>query len=286
MKIVYRRSAARSALAVVAMICATVQPIAPALFAGTQTPPATTPAKPATPAAQPATQTTKPPAKPAAATPAAAKPKTTTPAEPPPNDGGWPRPYTTPGGGAFIVYQPQVASWTDQKQMVAYSAVAYRRTSAQTQKPELGTIRIESETKVAVADRLVDFSSLRITEANFPSLAREEIASIVKEITDGFPVPERVIGLDRMLAQVDASQIIPKNVEGLKADPPTIFFSKKSAVLVNVDGEAVWSPVAGTDLKYAVNTNWDLFQHTPTGAYYLLNDKTCLLYTSPSPRDS
>ena len=74
------------------------------------------------------------------------------------------------------------------------------------------------------------------------------------------PQHDRVIALDRVLASVDKSQIMPKNVEGVKADPPAVFFSKTPAVIVNIDGDPVWSPIAGTDLKYAINTNWDLFE--------------------------
>ena len=33
------------------------------------------------------------------------------------------------------------------------------------------------------------------------------------------PDDERVIALDRVLANVDKSHIVPKNVEGIKADP-------------------------------------------------------------------
>ena len=71
---------------------------------------------------------------------------------------------------------------------------------------------------------------------------------------------DRVIALDRVLANLDKSQIIPKNIEGVKADPPPIFFSKTPAVLVNVDGDPIWSPIQGNDLQFAVNTNWDLFR--------------------------
>ena len=77
------------------------------------------------------------------------------------------------------------------------------------------------------------------------------------------PDDERVIALDRVLANLDKSQVVPKNVEGVKADPPTIFFSKTPAVIVNLDGEPIWSPIKDNDLKFAVNTNWDLFQHAP-----------------------
>ena len=75
-----------------------------------------------------------------------------------------------------------------------------------------------------------------------------------------------------MLANIDKSQIAPKNVEGVKADPPVIFYSDTPAVLVNIDGDPIWSPIKENDLKFAVNTNWDLFSHEPTKTFYLLHD--------------
>src|SRR4249919_3213072 len=68
----------------------------------------------ATQTAAPKTTTQAPAAKPAAK-----------PAQPPPPDGGWPRQYVTKSGAPFLVYQPQIATWDDQKKMTAYSAVAY-----------------------------------------------------------------------------------------------------------------------------------------------------------------
>jgi hypothetical protein len=65
----------------------------------------------------------------------------------------------------------------------------------------------------------------------------------------------------------------------VKADPPAIFFSKTPAVIVNLDGEPIWSPIRENDLKYAVNTNWDLFEHGPTKTYYLRNESTWLKAT-------
>src|SRR5262252_6061195 len=71
------------------------------------------------------------PAAPAAPA-ASSKASTTTPT---PIDGGWPRAYSTPSGDRLLLYQPQIASWQDQKQMVAYAAVAVEAHDAQ--KPEL-----------------------------------------------------------------------------------------------------------------------------------------------------
>jgi hypothetical protein len=79
-----------------------------------------------------------------------------------------------------------------------------------------------------------------------------------------------------VLANLDKSPIIVKNVEGIKADPPEIFFSQTPAVMVNLDGDPIWSPIKDNDLKFAVNTNWDLFQHEPSATFYLRNDQTWL----------
>ncbi len=182
-----------------------------------------------------------------------------------PVDKGWPRSYALPSGGGVLLYQPQVASWENQKRIVAYSAVSYQPTGAP--KPHLGSVKVEADTKVALDERLVNFAPLQITEANFPTLGKEKTREIVAEIDKAIPDTERVIALDRVLAGLDKSQILPKNLDGVKSDPPTIFFSKKPAVLVNFDGEPIWSPIRDNDLKFALNTNWDVFQHTPTSGW-------------------
>jgi hypothetical protein len=214
-----------------------------------------------------AAQTAQPKAAPSPVAKAAAA---TTPSE----DRPWPRFYGLPSGGSILIYQPQISSWDKQKQMVAFAAVSYRATDAE--KPAMGTIKLETGTSVALSERLVSFQPLKITEANFPNVAKESVREITTQIEKAIPNEDRVIGLDRVLANLDKSGIIPKNVEGIKADPPAIFFSKIPAVIVNIDGEPIWSPIKENDLKYAVNTNWDLFQHTPTNTYYLRNDASWL----------
>ena len=259
-----------SMLMIVSLFYAPLAPMAP--LAAAQT----------TPTAKPTTAT------PATAKPTTAKPTTATPrpattpsaaqtAEPPAPDGGWPRDYTTPSGAALVVFQPQVASWVDQKNVVLYAAVSYTAKGAK--EPTLGTLKVESATSVALDERLVSFSEYKITESNFPALRRDQLQTVVAEITASVPNDERVIALDRVLANVDSSQIIPRNIEGVKADPPTIFFSKTPAVLLNIDGDPIWSPIPQNDLQSAVNTNWDLFQHGPTKTFYLRNDNIWLKAT-------
>jgi hypothetical protein len=193
-------------------------------------------------------------------------------------DGGWPRTYTTATRARVVLYQPQVASWSDQKHMTLYAAVSYASPGAQA--PARGTLKIESDTSVALADRLVNFSEFRITESSFPTLQKDAVKTVVGEIIDSVPRSQRVLSLDRVLASVDASQITPRNVSGVKADPPVVFFSQVPAVLVNIDGDPIWSPIVRNELQFAVNTNWDLFRHPPTGRFYLRVDQSWLSATA------
>jgi hypothetical protein len=185
-------------------------------------------------------------------------------------DPGWPRAYTTPAGARVQIYQPQIASWEGHRHLVAYVAVAHRSRGAE--RPVLGTLKVEAETTVALQQRLVSFAAFRITETNFGSLEREATREIVRDVERAMPEFERVIALDRVLASIDASQIRPKNVDGVKADPPTIFFSTTPAVLVSFDGDPIWSPIQGSELRFAINTNWDVFEHSATKTVYLRND--------------
>ena len=155
-----------------------------------------------------------------------------------------------------------------------YAAVSYLAPTAK--EPALGTSRWKRPRSVAVDDRLVNIADLKILETNFPTIPREQVKIVAEEIVASLPVNERVIALDRVLANMDSSLVKPKNVEGVKADPPTIFFSKTPAVLVNIDGEPIWAPIPQNDLKSAVNTNWDLFEHSPTTTYYLRHDRIWL----------
>ncbi|RPI51582.1 MAG: hypothetical protein EHM55_18580 [Acidobacteria bacterium] len=202
-------------------------------------------------------------------------PLATAPSTPPvPTDGDWPRRYVTASGAQLIVYQPQVASWENQRHAVLWAAVSY--TPKGTQTPALGSLKVESDTSVALEERLVSFSDFTIAESKFPTLERDAVRTVIDEIRAAVPLNQRVISLDRVLANIDKSQIVPKNVEGVKADPPTIFFSKTAAILVNIDGSPIWSTIPGNDLKSAVNTNWDLFSHVPTATYYLRVDDVWL----------
>ena len=58
-----------------------------------------------------------------------------------------------------------------------------------------------------LTERLVSFQKMKIVEANFQTLSKEQIREITAEIDKAIPDDERVIALDRVLANVDKSQV-------------------------------------------------------------------------------
>ena len=194
------------------------------------------------------------------------------PANPDTVDGGWPRAYLTAAQAELLIYQPQVASWDGRQKLVALAAMSYQPPG--TTKPTLGTVTLEGATSVSLEDRLVRLAPVRVTEMNFSSLGKDALQDMLAEIQGGIPDEERVIALDRVLAYVDKSQIIPKNVEDVKADPPNIFYSTRAAILVGFDTDPIWSPIQGNDLKFAVNTNWDVFQDESSKTFFLRDERT------------
>ena len=116
------------------------------------------------------------------------------------------------------------------------------------------------------------FGAIDLTEAQLPEAVERADRRDHQFIRDSLPEKDRVIALDRMMAATETSAIVPKDVAEVKADPPKILFSETPAILVNLDGEAIWSPIPENDLHFAVNTNWDLFEHGPTKTLYLRHE--------------
>src|SRR3982751_1565726 len=65
-----------------------------------------------------------------------------------PKDTGWPRGYSLPSEAQVVLFQPQVATWENQKHMVALAAVQY--VVKDEKKPTLGTIKFEADTEVSL----------------------------------------------------------------------------------------------------------------------------------------
>ncbi len=190
-------------------------------------------------------------------------------------DQEWPQELMGGDGSVVLLYQPQVESWKQYKLLRARMALAFRRTG--TASPVLGAVVLEGDTTVSSEAGQVRISNLRIVEGRFPALSASDSDRLLNALRTRLTKEDVVVSLERITAYLERVETALTPAP-LKTDPPRILVSTKPAVLVVLDGPPVMAPVPGTDLAYAVNTNWDLLRDGAT--YYLRHEQSWL--TAPA----
>jgi len=184
----------------------------------------------------------------------------------------WPREFKK-GEAKLVMYAPQIENWKDFNQMQARVAIAFSKKGKEA--PSLGTFLLNADTEVDHETRLVKVKNMKASEVKFPSLPADLTGKISAEIENVIPKDDVFISLDRVLANLERSAVQIQELN-VKNDPPKIFVNFKPSALLILDGQPIWSPVKDNDLKWAVNTNWDLFFHEKSNKYYLLNQNSWL----------
>jgi hypothetical protein len=187
------------------------------------------------------------------------------------DDPGWPR-EVTQGGAKLIYYQPQIDEWKDYRELTGDMAVSLTPAGGQ---PTLGVASLKTSTIADLEKRLVVIRGTQITSSRFPSADKATADSLDRLLRQLLPTPGMTISLDRVVAGLQRTQTSAKPVK-VKTDPPKIFYSKRQAIMLLVDGEPVRAPVEKTEVEFIVNTNWDLFHDKKAKKYYLLVEKTWL----------
>ncbi len=185
----------------------------------------------------------------------------------------WPREFKGKDGSKLVMYAPQIENWEKFDKLQARVAVAFAKKEKEA--PALGSFLISADTEVDHERRLVKIMNLQASDLKFPSLEPGVIGKISDEIGKAVPKDDLLISLDRMLTNLQRSQAQIQEVN-VKNDPPKVFVNFKPSVLLLLDGKPIWSPVKDNELKWAVNTNWDLFFHEKSNKYYLLNQNAWL----------
>ena len=197
---------------------------------------------PATYPQQPAAKSSTTPAKAAAATPNASvtTPKT--------QDIGWPR-QITKDGATLVYYQPQIDEWKDYKDITAEVAFQLKPASGQ---QAMGVASIKAGTLVDKEARTVFIRDIQVTSVRFPGLEDSVKSAMEQSFKSLVPKGGEPLSLDRLMADVDRSKVTAKAV-AVKNDPPQIFFSSSSAILLLVEGDPVLSPIEKNDMQFVVN---------------------------------
>jgi hypothetical protein len=209
---------------------------------------------------------------PAAPTPAPA----VAPTAPPSAPGAWPRTFSQ-NGNVLTMYQPQVDSWKDYNQIAFRSAIALTPLiDGQTQ---YGVLSVTAETFVDDNNRTVLMTNLQKT-INFPGMPDAQATAMKQMVGSLLPSKSFIdVSLDQVMAYMH-KQTQPPKVQ-LNYDPPPIYYSSTPAIMVIYMGQPQFKPIQGTDLLFAVNTNWVVVMDTKSSQYFLLDGNSWL--TAPDP---
>ncbi len=195
-----------------------------------------------------------------------------------PPEARWPHTMTV-RGTTITVSAPQAISWPDHRTLTARAAVAVVRPGARA--PVLGTVEVTADTSTDYSTRTVTYSRLKLVSTHFPQLDTAQAGELDAQFRDILPaMGAKRVPLDLVLLSLKSPPSPPKNV-ALNNEPPVIFYSARPASLVVFNGQPVLTQVQGTNLKFAVNTNWEVFNDPAGNLWYLLDNGEWL--TAPSP---
>ena len=172
--------------------------------------------------------------------------------------------------GTATVYQPQVVTWNDRR--VLDTRIAVGVTLAGAKRAAYGTLNVRFSTATDFLSRKVILTQPELISAQFPSLDAAGITAIedrARAVLAG--LGEKRVPLDMILLSLRHQTDTPAQ-PSLSQNPPRIFACSRPASLVVFDGEPVMTPVTGTTLTFAVNTNWEVFFDTVTRTWFLLNN--------------
>lgn len=188
-------------------------------------------------------------------------------------DTGWPREFMR-DGARLTYYQPQVDAWTDQR--VLESRVAITLTPPGDTVPLAGSLWVRATTTTHLERREVVLENIEVVRSKFSIVDDQKRARVEAAVKALVPKGPLTVSLDRILANL-RNQAVPTAEVAVRNDPPRILVSTQPARLVVLDGEPTFVDIDGSDLGYAVNTNWPLFRERATGRHFLLDDKTWLV---------
>jgi hypothetical protein len=158
--------------------------------------------------------------------------------------------------GSVVVHAPQIDQWIDHRKVHARLAL---EVTPKGQPTLYGTGHLSAATDTDLDARTVTLHDLvaeRFVFTAGTSAVQEQAGELVRLLMR--KQPQRVpLDLFLVYLQGEAAQ---QHAAALNMQPPPIFVAYSPAILVITNGKPVWAPIKESSLKFAVNTNWDLFQ--------------------------
>ena len=170
------------------------------------------------------------------------------------SDSWYPRTVTSEKGTA-VIHAPQIDQWQDFETLSAWTAFSISR--ADSDATYHGSISYDAQTDTDLQAREVLLHDFTINELTISGL--DEDSEEIKLVREAFVSRSRTVPLDLVLEYLPDEMEIA-STDGLSVEPPLIFASTEPALLLSVDGEPVFVPVDEGDLRFVINTNWDVLR--------------------------
>ncbi len=183
----------------------------------------------------------------------------------------WPRTFQK-DVGSVTIYQPQVDDWKDSAKICFRMAIALTPKDSKDQ--HFGVLAVKADTLVDHDARTVLITNMDIA-IRFPGVTEDKTKELKKLTREIIPNKSYLdVSLDELLACMHATAKI--NTVDLNLDPPPLYYSDSPAILVIFMGQPSFKDIAGTQLVFAVNTNWIVLKDNLKERYYLLNGNSWL----------
>jgi len=168
-------------------------------------------------------------------------------------------------GATYSIYAPQLDSW-DYYHYASHAAVSVLPAGAKD--PVFGVIWVTANSLVDRQSKSVELVGLKVTKVNFPSAAssaskyQQDFQTVLAGKTATLPLARLEADLAISGAEKKARAVPVKNA------PPKFVFAQSPSILVIIDRNPVWTPVAGTAFQRVLNSR-ALILSDPLGNLYL-----------------
>ena len=187
-----------------------------------------------------------------------------------PDDPTYPRTVQV-NGTPVVIYAPQIRAW-DEFEVMEGIAVVEAVPGDANEESRFGVVSFRADAVPDLETRTVRMSNFDVTSITEDGV---ELPEATLQTLEAALPKARVMPLDLALSYL-ADDVVAASTPGIISEPPRIFVSRESTVLVLLHGEPVLAPIDGSSLQFAANTNWSLFSDPGSETWYLRNDDTWL----------
>jgi hypothetical protein len=172
--------------------------------------------------------------------------------------------------GRVLVHHPVITDWNGFRRLSGRMPLEVTTAGGESW---IGSLAFEADTVVHFDGRLVSLLDPRWSGGTFErGTPPPEVLGLAREAVQSGPDK---MALDYLLRALPEDFVIPRGAKvpaQLNFAPPRIVVSNRPMRLMLIDGPPSKVPIEGTKLEYVINTDWDIFHHTGTEAWYVLSN--------------